>query len=187
MKNLLNAFGFQLGWWLCVLSPTLGVEVLALVGGAALIGLHMLFAPQAKSDFKLLVLAVLLGMGIDSVFALLDIIRFTSSLTAPPMGLPAGSSLQAVTALQVISPAWTWMIWALFALTLNHSLSFLKGRVSWAALAGLVFGPLSYIAGVKLGGAAWGDNPWGVYMIAAVWALLLPLLMTIALRWSPNR
>ena len=74
-----------------------------------------------------------------------------------------------------LSPFWLWMVWALFALTLNDSLAFLqKVPVRMNALLGAVFGTLSYVAGARLGAAVMVESVGNLLLMALTWALLFP-------------
>ena len=69
----------------------------------------------------------------------------------------------------------------MFALTLNSSLSFLQNKhLLLSAIAGLIFGPLSYLAGTKLGAAALESAVLPVATLAIVWMITLPLLVFIS-------
>jgi hypothetical protein len=77
------------------------------------------------------------------------------------------------------------MLWVLFALTLNSSLAFLKtqSRIT-VAILGLVFGPLTYYAGAKMGAAALDVSTLPIVSLAIVWMLAMPLLVIAAERTS---
>jgi hypothetical protein len=84
-------------------------------------------------------------------------------------------------ALGPLSPFWLWMIWVMFALTLNSSLSFLQNKhVFLSAIAGLIFGPLSYLAGVKLGSAGFDNTLPHLVTSGLIWMLVLPALVHFA-------
>ena len=51
----------------------------------------------------------------------------------------------------VVAPYWILSMWVLFATTLNVSLAWLHGRYTLAAVFGAIGGPLSYLAGARLG------------------------------------
>ena len=53
--------------------------------------------------------------------------------------------------LSFCAPLWIIAMWVGFAATINHSLSWLDGKWFMAFLLGAVFGPLSYITGLKFG------------------------------------
>ena len=70
------------------------------------------------------------------------------------------------------------MVWVMFALTLNYSLAFLQNR-HWlvTSIAGLVFGPLGYIAGTKLGAASFNNTPIHMVILGIIWMLTLSALV----------
>jgi hypothetical protein len=84
-------------------------------------------------------------------------------------------------ALGPLSPFWLWMVWVMFALTLNYSLAFLLNRhLLLSAIAGLLFGPLSYIAGAKLGAAGFDNSLSHLAVLGMIWMLTLPALVFIS-------
>ncbi|BDU53518.1 hypothetical protein LINBF2_17530 [Limnohabitans sp. INBF002] len=69
----------------------------------------------------------------------------------------------------------------MFAMTLNVSLAFLKVRpLLVSALVGLIFGPLSYYAGTKLGAASFEISVIHVSVLAFTWMLALPAMVLMA-------
>ena len=71
-------------------------------------------------------------------------------------------------------------LWMLFASTLNASMGWLAGRFAVAAALGAVFGPLSYLAGARLGAIELHANTAvSLTAIAVVWAGALPALLWI--------
>jgi hypothetical protein len=73
-------------------------------------------------------------------------------------------------------------LWALLGTTLNVSMGWLKRRALLAALMGAVAGPLSYVAGVRLGAAHFVDADRALLLLAIGWALAMPALMALAER-----
>jgi len=71
-------------------------------------------------------------------------------------------------------------MWALFATTINHSMAWLKNRYFLALLLGAVFGPLAFIAGESLGAVVFLDRTMALTLLAAGWAVLMPLLLLLA-------
>ena len=70
----------------------------------------------------------------------------------------------------------------LFGTTLNLSMGWLKGRFLLAAIFGAIGGPLSYIAGQKLGGIVLVDSSMALGALAVGWAVFMPILLIIAQR-----
>ena len=68
----------------------------------------------------------------------------------------------------------------LFATTLNGSMAWLAGRYRLAAVLGALCGPVSYLAGARLGAIALSPNTLvSLGGIAVVWALVMPALLWI--------
>ena len=75
-------------------------------------------------------------------------------------------------------------MWAVFSTTLNSSLKWLKGRLGLALGLGAVFGPLAYLAGEELGAIRLEAPMLAIIVLAAIWAVSLPLLVILASRWD---
>ena len=161
MYRFINAIGFQLGWLACIASVRYDQEISALIFSSVLVGLHFLYSPTPLRDLKLSLIVFVLGVLVDSSLQYFSVISFYGWALGP------------------LSPFWLWMVWAMFALTLNYSLAFLQNR-HWlvTSIAGLVFGPLSYIAGTKLGAASFNNTPIHMVILGIIWMLTLPALVS---------
>ncbi len=164
MNLVINAVGFQVAWWALVAGVAPGYEGAALALSALLAAAHLrFFSPRPKRELGLALAAWLLGLGFDSLLQAGGFITFQGASLGP------------------LSPFWLWALWALFGLTLDASMSFLQRR-HWAlsAVLGGVFGPLSYLAGAKLGAATLVANPLNFAALALAWAIAMPLLVWLA-------
>jgi len=84
-------------------------------------------------------------------------------------------------ALGPLSPFWLWLLWALFAMTLNTSLRFLQTHTLWlSCIAGLILGPITYYAGAQLGAASFDNTPLHFGALAITWGFALPALVYAA-------
>ena len=163
MHPILNAVGFQVAWWACVMGAAWDREITALVFCTVLAELHLLSSKSTESDIQLGLISVGTGIVLDSLLQYFSIITFHGWSLSP------------------LSPYWMWMVWWMFALTLNSSLAFLKRyHWAWSALAGGAFGPLSYLAGARLGAADMTSSPANLAILAVIWALVLPALVALA-------
>jgi hypothetical protein len=163
MRLFLNALGFQTAWWACIAGIAQGLEIPALFYGLVLAGLHLAFAPQRGPEIKLAAIALALGIAIDTLLQAASVIDFY------------GWSLA------YLSPFWLWVLWVLFAMTLNSSLSFLQTKpLWWSALAGLAFGPLTYYAGAQLGAASFDGSFIHISALALTWMIAMPYLVHTA-------
>jgi hypothetical protein len=169
MHVIVNALGFQAGWWACVLGVVHGYETAALVFCGLLVLAHLSWVAHARQEIQLAGMALLLGIALDTLLQFFAVIHFEGR------------------AWGTLSPFWLWMLWILFALTLNSSLAFLK-RLSLlvAAAAGLVFGPLSYLAGAALGAASLHRSFFELSILALAWMLALPVLVWMAQKISTD-
>lgn len=160
MRLFLNAFGFQTAWWVCTAGVGHELEIPALVYGLVLAILHVAFAPQPWQEVQLAAIALALGISIDTVLQATSVIHFY------------GWSLA------FLSPFWLWLLWVLFAMTLNTSLAFLQTKPLWlSASVGLVFGPLTYYAGAQLGAASFENSLTHICALALAWMVALPFLV----------
>ncbi len=164
-----NFIGFQLVWLATVAGAGnglwwAGVPVLALFAAW-----QYRVSRVPRADCKLVVLAAVLGFGVDSAFAASRWLEYSS----------AQPSAQ-------LAPVWIIVLWMGFALTLNHSMQFLRGRYLLAILLGALSGPLAYLAAERLWGAVRFEAPQGPVLLALAiaWAVVTPLLVAISLRWA---
>ena len=163
MNKLINALGFQTGWWACIAGVGQGFELEAIGFCAILAGAHLYFAQFPQQELKLAALAWILGVLLDSSLQQFAVIDFYGWALGP------------------LSPFWLWALWVLFALTLNSSLAFLQRQpLLLSTVLGLVFGPLTYYAGAKLGAAGLDGSPVNLLSLALAWMLAMPLLVMAA-------
>lgn len=165
MRTLVNFVAFQLGWFAVVLGAANAAAWLGLLVVGLVIALHLVLAEQPGKESRLIVLAMLMGLVFDSLLVNSGWLRYASP--GPIAGL---------------APYWILAMWALFATTLNVSMGWLKGKPGLAVLLGAVFGPLSYMAGQRLGALEFVDFRPGMLALVLVWALAMPLLMLAAAR-----
>lgn len=158
---VVNFMLFQIGWVVSVVGASRGNPAAGVIYAAAWALLHHWHIPGYRFHELLLVLAAAgLGFIVDSLLVVGGYIAF-----------PAHASLG--------SPSTVWMVslWAMFAMTLRHSLGWLRGRHLVAALLGAVFGPLAYWAGSRIGAIHIHDG--AVPAIAAAWAASMAGLLAI--------
>ena len=169
-RSLVNIVAFQTGWFACVLGaandrPWTGLLVTGLV-----VGLHLALAARPGQEVRLIFLTLLTGLVFDSLLVNSGWLHYAE-----------GNQLAGV------APYWILALWALFATTLNVSMGWLKNRLVLAVFLGAVFGPLSYLAGQRLGAVEFVDIRAGIIALACIWALAMPLLMLAASRFDGIR
>ncbi|MBV9697699.1 MAG: DUF2878 family protein [Gammaproteobacteria bacterium] len=168
-RALLNFAGYQLVWLAAVLGAGRGTSWPALAGLAAFAALQLASSCSRRADLRLLVLALALGVLLDGTLAYTALVRYA----APSPALPAGGA-----------PLWILALWGAFALTLNHSLAWLRGRPALAAALGAAGGPLAYAAAARLAGAVQFGGLLATGALAAGWAGALSVLSLCAHGWA---
>ncbi len=159
----INVVGFQAGWWACILGAAGALEIPSIAFAFGLAITHLRCSATPRADLQLAAVGLLIGIAVDTLLQYFSAITFYGWALGP------------------LSPFWLWALWVLFSLTLNASLAFLK-NLHWgvSALAGLVFGPLTYHAGVQLGAASMQTWTTSMLCIALAWMVVLPLMVYLA-------
>ncbi|MBJ7380795.1 MAG: DUF2878 domain-containing protein [Polynucleobacter sp.] len=162
-KKILNFIFFQVGWFACILGAAHDQVMVAVSITALCIIFHLFICNKPYAELIVLIKAVLLGLFIDTALIRFSWIEFHAQGLLPS-----------------ISPIWMWMLWAIFASTLNSSMSWLQGRLFLALALGAIAGPLCYEAGVQLGAAQWVSRTNGLIYLAVAWGLSMPFLLVSA-------
>ena len=166
-KIVLNFVACQLAWSACVLGGANGRPLAGALVAAAVIGLHLALARRPAPEALLILAASLIGLVWDSALIAIGLFTYPSGILVPGL-----------------APYWMIALWAVFATSLNLSMGFLKGRLWLAALVGGIGGPVSYLAGGRLGGLEMSDPVLALGAQALGWAVLLPVLTHLAARWD---
>ena len=160
MINIINIIGFQIGWWFCALGAQNSLDYIGPIYMLAFVITHMVFFSKKYSEFILIIIGIFLGLIVDSSLKYFNIINYLST------------DIQAT-----LAPLWIVAMWGGFCATLNHSLSWLKNRLLASFILGAVFGPLSYIAGLKMNIIFFIISPINaVIVLAIVWGISIPFL-----------
>lgn len=170
MNLLTNALGFQLAWWALVASVDHGLEAAAIALCLLLAAIHLYTNPRPALELRMAAVSCGLGIVLDTVLQIAGVITLRGWALGP------------------LSPLWLWTLWALFGLTLNASMAFLQSR-HWglSVLLGGVFGPLSYLAGGKLGAAIFSPSMQNLAALSLAWMIAMPLLVVLARRWQQTQ
>jgi hypothetical protein len=116
------------------------------------------------NDLLVLIAAILLGLIIDTSWTIFGLMEFTDPRPVHP-----------------IAPLWILIMWVGFALTVNHSMAWMKEHRWLPAILGFIGGPLAYFAGLRLGAVEYLVDPWFVSTILGiVWAIALTILVKIS-------
>ena len=160
INNIINFCLFQVGWFVCILGAAWNYTYIAIAISIGILFLHLYLTDKNANDIKLSAIAATFGFIFDGIM------QFSNMIIYNNPGVP-----------YPFTPIWIVILWILFAITLNHSLAWLKGRTSLAMLFGLMGGPLVYLAGEKLM-AVTIASPNTLIVLSIGWAFITPLLIS---------
>jgi hypothetical protein len=146
---IVNALIFQVVWFACVLGGAADQPLWGFLGVSALVALSMR-GPTLAADLRVMLGLGTVGFVLDSTWVLLGVLDYGGS---------------------PVAPAWIVALWLGFALTVNHSMGWLKRNLPLAAALAAVFAPVTYLAGERLGAVAVTSLP-GLALVSIAWALL---------------
>lgn len=166
-RFVINFLLFQLGWFSCVLGAANGYPLLGPVVVAAILVAHFNLVDHPRKELMLIAIAGLMGAVFDTV-----LVR-TGWLT-----YPNGMLLEAT------APYWIVTMWLVFASTINLSMRWMHGRMLAALVLGAIGGPLSYLAGARLGGLEFIEQSHALIALAVGWGLVTPVLVLLGQRFD---
>lgn len=165
--SLLNSLCYSAGWFWCVLFGVYGHSIIASIGAIFLI-LFQLYCTKIKDiglyvqDLILVVFTALLGLLLEMFFIQINLIHYANTAKMFP-------------------PIWIVFLYPLFSLLINHSLKIIKKNYLISFLFGFLGAPLSYIAGISLGGLTFPYPLLQTWTILGIcWGLFLCLITKIA-------
>ena len=166
-RQLANFVVFEAAWFAAVLGAAHGVPLWGTLAVAAAIGWHVAISARPLAELALAGLLCVIGLGVETFVV-------SQGHVAYPSGQPVAW----------LAPYWMVALWGEFAIALNVTLRWLKRRPLLAALLGAVAGPLSFMGGVRLGGARFVDMAPALVTLACLWGVLMPLLMALSNRFD---
>lgn len=165
MFNAANFILFQILWFGSVIGAANGYVWAAPICLAVFTTCHFKWlSKRVYADRLLMATCLLLGLVVDTAGSYWGLVEFSFYSFEP------------------LTPIWLLCLWAGFALTINHSMAWIQGRLVLAVIAGAVFGPLSYYAGWQAGAMQWLQPTVTAVFISVSWALLMPGLCLLARR-----
>lgn len=167
-----NVVGYQLVWLASVYGAAHGMPWLGAVVVALFAAVHLSLSPSRQADLRLIAIAIVLGFVLDSLFAASGLLKYASPWPS-----------------EFLAPVWILSMWVGFALTLHHSMGFLRLKWMAASAFGLIGGPLAYWAAERVFGAvSYGASHLVVgAALGLAWAIALPLLYRIDAQLALSR
>jgi hypothetical protein len=166
-RALINLGAFQAGWFSCVLGAANGYPLLGPYVVLIVVALHLAVATRPGPELLLIAVAGLLGVLFDSALLRTGWLTYSSGVLWA-----------------TVAPYWIVAMWLAFATTLNVSLRWLRGRTWTALVFGAIGGPLSYLAGARLGGLEFIRPAAALPALAVGWAVVTPLLVWLAAKFD---
>ena len=160
----------QIGWFACVLGAAHGVPSVGVAVTLAIVIWHLLRVPRPRYELKMLLAVIAIGGVWESALVDLGLLIYPNGILLP-----------------WTAPYWMLALWALFAITLNTTFNWLKGRPLLAAILGALSGPLSFSAGARLGAVQFHPPHLALLALAIGWAMLIPAVLAIANHWDGTR
>ncbi|MDC0182594.1 DUF2878 domain-containing protein [Nitrosomonadales bacterium] len=159
--KIFNFILFQLGWFILILGAAMNETFTAVILSLSLLAVHLLIIDQKLNEIKLILIAGFIGFLFDGIIQYYKLIIYNS----PGWEFP-------------LTPIWIIILWMFFAITLNHSLVWLRNRMILSSIFGAIGGPLAYLAGEKLG-AIIITQQLSLLLLSIGWALITPFLISI--------
>jgi Protein of unknown function (DUF2878) len=171
LKICANFVAYQAVWFATVYSAGRNRTLPAVVAALVFACMQLAVSEERAADIRLIAVALAVGALLDGALAATGVVQYSSTTPALP---PGGA------------PVWILALWMAFALTLNHSLRWLRGRPLVGALLGAAGGPLAYASSSRLSGAvALAPPEWrAVACLAMGWGLAIGLLAYLAGQWA---
>ena len=167
LRQLANFAIYEAAWFACILGVAHGHPLWGTGALVAAIAWHLAISARPATELALVAIVCAIGFVVESL-------TVVQGHVAYPAGQPVAW----------LAPYWMVALWGEFAIALNVTLRWLKRRYALATLLGAVFGPLSFLGGVRLGGARFVDEGIALAWLAATWAVLMPLVMALSDRFD---
>ena len=160
----INYFGFSIVWLCCVYSGAQGITALALLPTLVFLYLHfMIVTDHLKEEIQLILIAVLMGVIVDSSFSFFGVVSYNGNIASIPH----------------LAPIWILCMWAGFSAQINHAMNRLRGKYLLIGFYGLL-APLAYMGGEKINAATISDGDINYVIISISWAVSLIVLFKIS-------
>jgi hypothetical protein len=164
LNNWINMLWMQALWFGAIMGAAEKMFWLAPVLLTGFIVWEFRPTRRVYGDFQLMLVALLIGLILDTTWVKLDWIKF-----APDFALSGRA------------PLWILLLWAGLALTINHSLAWLQSRLLLAGVLSALSCPLSYLGAARLGAVDIVTESWlWAVVLSLSWAVSIPLLLWLA-------
>lgn len=162
----INAALFQILWLACAFGAAKQLIWPSCLALLVLMVWQLHPKRRHKSDITLMLLAIVMGLAIDSLWVYLGLMMFQLPLPWTAM-----------------APFWIVLLWMGFALTVNHSLMWLKNAWYLPIAMGMIGAPVAYLAGQKFGALTFtASTPVVALSLGIAWAIGLTVMVKVSER-----
>ncbi|MCO4821621.1 MAG: DUF2878 domain-containing protein [Flavobacteriaceae bacterium] len=162
MKNIINFILFQSLWLSCIIGAAYQNIWPATICLTALMLLFLLPKYKNGNDILFIYTSVTLGFLLDSLLAYTGLIEYKLNF-----------------GLTQTAPLWILFLWIGFALTLNHSMSWLLNKPKLGTLFITIGAPLSYFSAEKLNAIKINQTLTTLLLVSLLWLLVYKIILTI--------
>lgn len=162
MKNGLNFILFQALWLCCVLGAAYEVLWPAIVCITTMLVVFLFPSCRHQKDKIFLSVCILMGFILDSVLAHFNLIHYHYNF-----------------GMTQTAPVWILFLWIGFALTLNHSMTWLLNKTRLGTLFIIVGSPISYFSAEKLGAIKIYEPFITLTLISIMWLFVYHVILAI--------
>lgn len=168
MTFWVTLIAYEVVWFATVIGASRGLNWPGAVAAAVFIAWRLAVSKQRNAEIRLALVALLFGLLFEGICVGAGLIRY-----AAPWPL-------------AWAPLWLIALWVVFALTVVPLLGYLHTRPWLAGLFGAIGGPLAYLAAARGWHAVIFSDPlWHALLAVAIgWGIAMPLLATLARRWT---
>ncbi|MBN2430149.1 MAG: DUF2878 domain-containing protein [Acidobacteria bacterium] len=171
LEKLLNYGLLQGGWFICVLGVAWGDPWIGPMAIGIILAYHFWRSRDRRREILFVALAGGMGLLVDSLQKVGGLINYHHDTLAIPW----------------LAPLYIVSLWMLYASTFTSSMDWMRRSYALAIAAGAVFGPLSYLAGQRLGAISFAyGQEMTLGILAVVWGAANPILVLVSNRiFSP--
>lgn len=164
--NVLYALGFQLGWFVCIVTT----DLLSILYSIAFSGTYLVLALRSGHSLKYEVLWITC---VISLGFLIETIAFSAGFLY--------SATPRLIGFISLPPLWLLSLWILFAVALRTCLGFLFNNPKLTYFASSIAIPLNYYAGAALNTDVAVNTPYALSLgaISALWIAVLWILVNL--------
>lgn len=159
IKYLMNGGLFYVGWFVAMTGATFGYGWLGPLFLAPWLVLHLCYFCHRHHELIFIGIVTAAGFAIDTLYLRTGVLTYASPNPLSPL----------------LCPPWILSIYAMYAMTINHSLKWLRHQRLLAIPLGAFGGTITYVAGERIHAVEFLlPKGWSPTVIAVVWAVMLP-------------